>query len=209
MLCVVLLEVLDLDPRRVGGHRRCGGLRIVVRSDVLRVNFFCLLLRFRHRSSRCLLTLGAFRPLGTLRLVGHFHVILEHFLEELFVVLCPRFYWQFSDLNRPIGHRRDLANKLESALPVWLHRTCEPAVSRDHIPKWLPAEETAEVVHNVPGVVRRDVGGPTCADTLSSVYEDQRNDWTVPFWFNFLPLLCLVVKERVVVSDKQFPCVVA
>jgi hypothetical protein len=72
-----------------------------------------------------------------------------------------------------------------------------------HLHRRFVAQEALDVVHDISGVVTRDVGAPTGTHALCSVHEHHRHDWQVVAGLDWDAVVVDIVEDLVIVRVKD------
>mmetsp|Transcript_63807 Transcript_63807/g.101410 ORF Transcript_63807/g.101410 Transcript_63807/m.101410 type:complete len:342 (-) Transcript_63807:764-1789(-) len=135
---------------------------------------------------------------------------LGHLTDKFFVVLRPFLDWQFSDVNLIVGDLLDNTSDLETTfLRV---RIRNDAALESAVPRTKTAgaqlfllDELPQHGDDIPGIVVWQRGGPSSANSISSIHQCNWNHRNVPFRLDGLPLLILKLQERIISRMEDSP----
>mmetsp|Transcript_35793 Transcript_35793/g.64662 ORF Transcript_35793/g.64662 Transcript_35793/m.64662 type:complete len:349 (-) Transcript_35793:2405-3451(-) len=130
--------------------------------------------------------------------------------KELLLILRPALDRQLGDVDG-VGRRLrgDAHGLIAALLRVFLRHDAALEVSvpgANGVTHRLLLDVKLHHLDKVPRVVVGQRCRPSCADAVRSVHERHRNDWHVPDRLDDLPLLRLLLQQRVVVGVEYNAC---
>lgn len=68
-----------------------------------------------------------------------------------------------------------------------------------HWKRVFPIQHSLDVGNDLPDVVVRELGAPSCSDSFRSIYQHHRNDGTVPLRLNLQVVIKIALQQRIIV----------